>query len=441
MLNRYIFCFFDLNKYAHYSPQNKRKNHYFLSVNSSFNFPMWQQLLQPDIQAFIQQHQREQVSLLALQQPPDKSWPWALILDQIKSRQKALQKIPQWLAHHPQLLFPKAGVLEQASSAATAAYKAGLVHGSTMVDLCAGAGVDAWAFSRHFSQTTCVEQDPHTAELLAHNLSLLCSRPVQVVCMAAEEYVQQHLQQAELVYLDPQRRNAHRKGLYRLADTSPNIHTLMPILSRKAHKIMLKASPMLDISLGIKELKCVEAVQVVAYRGECKELLFILNPHTPPLAQEQVPITAVPLSETGQPQNRFEFTRAEEQAAEVAFSAPRTYLFDPGPALAKAGAFGLLAARYGLYKLHPSTHLYTSDQPCPDFPGRRFRITGLTKVDKAAVKGEAANLSLKNFPGKVSELKKQLGLRDGGSLYLFACTIQDGKKKARRVLIHAQKAD
>ena len=114
------------------------------------------------------------------------------------------------------------------------------------------------------------------------------------------------------------------------------------------------------------------------------------------------------------------------------------YLYEPNAALMKAGAFRCLTEAYGIEKLHPSSHLYTSSRLIPDFPGRTFRIEGWCgwgkKEAKALLNGlKQANLSIRNFPGTVSELRKRLRLAEGGDTYLFATTLSDGRK----VLIRA----
>ena len=116
---------------------------------------------------------------------------------------------------------------------------------------------------------------------------------------------------------------------------------------------------------------------------------------------------------------------------------PKKYLFEPGPAFQKAGAFNAMAIRYGLEKLHPHTHLYTAQSLCPDFPGHAYEVSGIVPVDKKSLPIKKANLKLRNFPGTTETLRRKLGLEDGGEDYLFACTLADESKAllyARRIL-------
>ncbi len=393
----------------------------------------WKQLLEPSIRDFIRNHEKDDVRKLALKKAPGESWPYPLILDQIKARQKAKLKLPRWPDHHEDIIFPPPDILEQASSAPTARYKAHLVKGTSFADLTGGAGVDSCAFTETYQSGTCVEQDQNAANLIAHNLPLLCRYAVKVHHGSAEDFVQQ-MEPVDLVYLDPQRRNINKKGLYRLEDCSPDIKALLPALSDKAKHIMLKASPMLDIYQTIQALEIVQAVHVVQWQGECKEVLYILGPAQKTDSRD-IPITAAKINDEGEVVSDFTFTKAEEEKAEPEHTAPQKFLFEPGPAFQKAGGFKMLAQKYGVKKLHKNTHLYTSEQPCPDFPGRHFKIVDILPVERKSLPVSQAHLTLRNFPGTTDDLRKKLKLKDGGDDYLFACTLQD----ERKILIHTRK--
>lgn len=393
----------------------------------------WQSLLDTEIQKFILAHEKDDVSALALKKSPNANWNYPLILEQIKARQKAAQKIPLWAGHHPDIVFPSSSILEQASSAATARYKAGLVKGKSFVDLTAGAGVDVCAFTEHFERGVCVDMDENASALAGHNLKLLSDKEVKAVCSSAEEYVKD-MNAVSLVYLDPQRRDSGRKGKYKLEDCSPNIFELLPVLLEKAEFVMLKTSPMLDIWTSVQALEYVREVHVVEWRGECKEVVYILGGGDK-LAAEDIPVTAVRLNDMGEVLQRVCFTKAQEQISECGFSAPLKYLYEPSPAFQKAGCFKSISKVYGVEKLHPSTHLYTANHVVDDFPGRTFKVLGIysPKAQKMPVK--KANLSVRNFPQGAEILKKKLKLKDGGDDYLFACTLFDECK----AIIHSHK--
>ena len=199
---------------------------------------------------------------------------------------------------------------------------------------------------------------------------------------------------------------------------------------------MIKTSPVLDIDYAITVLQCVKEVHVVEWRGECREVLYILDPHQE-TAPDSIPINAIAIDDSGMAIKKFQFTRAEEKNADAIFAMPEQYLFEPGPAFQKAGCFKTLATRYDLKKLHPHTHLYTSATPCPDFPGRAFMIKGVYPPRAKNLPFSKANLTLRNYPGSVADLRKKLKLADGGEDYLFACTLKDDSK----TLIHTRKFD
>lgn len=389
-------------------------------------------LKKPDVADFICKHANEDVKKLGLQKPPDPDWPYPLILDQIKSRQKAQKKIPLW-TDIKDVIFPPPDIIEQASSSATATYKAGLFEGKTMCDLTGGAGVDSHAFTGHFEQVTTVECNPYLASVLEHNTSLLTNTDWSVICGSAEDYIAR-MPYASLVYIDPERRNTKKKGLYKLEDCNPDITKLLPLLREKTSLVLLKASPMLDISAAIKTLPFLSAVHVVEWDGQCREVLCLIDFENQ-RSEKDIPITAVEINDEGNRDRELKFTQAEEQAAEASFGLPLDYLYEPGPAFQKAGGFNTIACKFNLQKLHKHTHLYTGSQYFQDFPGRSFRLCGIFPANAKALPFRKANLTVRNFPAKAPDLLKKLKLKEGGEDYLFACTLLD----ERKVLLHCKK--
>lgn len=387
-----------------------------------------QRLLDPEIQAFIRSNEDSDVAALGLKKPPNPAWPYPLVLDQIKSRQKAKSKLPSWHAATG-VILPSPNLIEQASSEATARYKASLVKGDVFADLTAGAGIDFLAFLQHFNRGIAVEKDPQAKEFLSHNLKLLSTHSFEIINASAEDEIA-HLPQMDLIYIDPQRRNNRGKGLFRLQDCTPDILELLPQLRKKSKTIMLKTSPVLDIGQTIRDLKIVFDVHVIEWRGECREVIYILNENS----SEPV-IHAVSIDDLGNTQTKISFTRKQESDSVSEFSAPQKYLYEPSPAFQKAGCYKFLGAHYGLKKLHQHTHLYTSNTPCPDFPGRSFEILGIYPANEKGLPVKQANLTVRNFPMQTETLRKKLGLKDGGNDYIFACTLNDESK----ILIHAHK--
>ncbi len=396
----------------------------------------WRRLLNPDIATYINAHKDQDVSMLALRRPKmknqDEPWPWPLIFDQIKSYQKAAKKIPYWQAC-PDIVYPSADIIEQASSFVTAAHKASLVSGVTLVDLTAGAGVDLSAFTKVFQNVIGIEKDQDLAGRLDHNMHIFHGDAVTIINKDAAEYARD-MASCDCVYIDPQRRYDRRKGLFRFEDCSPDVTLILPDLLQKTKIVIIKASPVLDIRQGIKALKHVRAVHVVEYNNDCKEILFVLDKDANSSADD-MPRHAVILDDAGQAARHMVFTAAEEKKTDVSYSAPLSYLYEPSPAFMKTGGYNIIAARYGLKKLHPHTHLYTSDTFLHSFPGRAFRVVDILPVQRKAITLKKANLTVRNFPMHVEDLRKKLGISEGGDSYIFACAYLDKLKTQKNALV------
>ena len=385
-------------------------------------------MLDPEIQAFIRANEESDVAALGLKKAPKAEWPYPLVLDQIKSRQKAKTKLPTW---HAELgvIFPPPNLIEQASSEATAKYKASLAKGDVFADLTAGAGIDFLALLRYFNRGIAVEQDTQAKDILSHNLKLLSTSSFEIINANAENEIA-HLPQCDLIYIDPQRRNNRGKGLFRLEDCTPNIIELLPVLREKSKTIMLKTSPVLDIGQTLRDLETVSDVHVVEWCGECREVIYILNSEP-----RETIVHAVTIDDAGNAQNKISFTRKQEAEAVSEFSLPLKYLYEPSPAFQKSGCYKFLGTHFGLKKLHQHTHLYTSETACPNFPGRGFKIISLHAVNEKSLPVKQANLTVRNFPAQTDALRKKLGLKDGGNEYIFACTLADETK----ALVYAHK--
>lgn len=367
------------------------------------------------------------VRSLALKKSPHPDWPYPLILDQIKVRQKAKIKSPE-LYDTDSFIFPSSDLFEQASSQACASYKASLAQGQSFVDLTAGAGIDAFSFAKNFSSCVLIERNHVDFQLLSHNSrDLGLDDKVQVIHSDALDYVRD-MQSVDCVYIDPQRREVGRKGIYDLSACSPDIIQLIPVLKGKTQTIILKASPVLDIQKAIETLGFVKEVHVIGWGGDCKEVLYVLDMAVQTDA-DAVQVIAVDLDDTGFPKSRFTFSISQEAHAQVQFEMPHGYLYEPSAAFMKAGGFKSMAAFYGLRKLHSSTHLYTSEGVQHDFCGKIYKILDIVspKADQVTVKN--AELVLRNYPGDVVSLRKKLKLAEGDYYRIFATTLMDGSKK------------
>ena len=409
---------------------------------------------------FIDEHLQEDVRQMALQKNKYKDIDFDFALRQIQGRKKTRDKLPL-LASIPRFVFPPSLALEQCSSEITAKYKRIIINDilcrdtacrvsiendtdkssrntacrvSTgnhriMADLTGGFGIDTLFLSNLFETCHYVEPQRQLCDILSHNLKLLQFEHVQIHQTTMEDFIQD-MEPVDFLYLDPSRRNAQGSRVVSLEDCTPNIVQYKDILLQKARKVMLKLSPMLDIKRALAQLPETKEIYVLALNGECKELLLLLDVGVQkPLQYHAVNIW---LEGNSMKELCFDFTDEEEQNAIPKFdSQVGQYLYEPNAAILKAGAFKSLATHFGLNKLHPHTHLYTSDSLIKEFPGRIFRVQNIYsyKDAKTALKTiQKANVAVRNFPQTADELKKSLKLADGGTVYVFGTTLDNGQK-------------
>lgn len=355
-----------------------------------------------------------QVADLALQRSKykhlsDDEWRW--LLQQVEGRERTADKLPTFAAM-PDWWYPVRLSCEQCSSELAARYKASLTsQNSNFVDLTGGYGVDTYFLSERFARTDYVEQNAELCRIAAHNFA---NKPITIHNTSAEEFLAS-AGSYDLIYLDPARRDSHGGKVFRLADCTPNVVELLPTLLAHGKRLLLKLSPMLDLTQAIKELSQVSwDIHVVAVKNEVKEVLL--------LSGGTGQITAIDLAKKDQ---AFVFTREEETNCE-AINVRGTvdgesvnYLYEPNAAILKAGAYKLVAQRFGLRKLDVNTHLYVSDTFIPNFPGRVWIIKG----EPQKMKGEKANVLCRNYPLTPEQLKQKLHLRDGGTDFIIGCRV------------------
>ena len=374
----------------------------------------------------IQQLRKENISQLALKLAghPDA----AFLLRQVEGWQRLSVKVPSW-AVVDDLHYPHRLALEQCSGEAVVRYKAAVVkrlfpEGATaMADLTGGLGVDFSFVAPLFKRAAYVERQEELCSLATHNFPLLGLHHALVHHADGVAYLRQ-MQAADLLFLDPARRDAAGRKTVLLEDCEPNVVELLPLLLEKSKVCILKLSTMLDLHQALASLQNVAEVHVVGERGECKDLLLILR-------KECNNATTPAVVYCADDHHRFNFTIEEETTAIPTYTSTLgTYLYEPSATVLKAGAFKQIGVRFNLKKLHPNSHLYTSDTLHTDFPGRTFtveRTGGFGKRElKTFCEGRTqANLTVRNFPATVADLRKRLKLREGGDEYWFATTLSD----------------
>lgn len=365
---------------------------------------------------YIKKHAEGDVRQLALQGTKDPEVDLTFALEQIAGRQKAKTKLPSW-AETEGIIYPPHLSMEQCSSEQTARYKASIVgDGALVVDLTAGFGVDLAFISQGFKRAVHVERQPQLCAISSENYQLLGLNHIEVVCGDGIDYLHQ-LGHADLIFMDPARRDEHGGRTYGIADCTPNVLELRDELLEKTDRVMLKLSPMLDWRKAVEDLGNVSEVHIVSVDNECKELLLIMEKEEKPLKVICVNNGSI-FEVKGESQRGISYSEGE-----------RRYLFEPNASVMKAGCFDELQSRFPVMQLDKNSHLFVSDKDIDDFPGRRFiieRTTSMNKRDlKAALEGiSRANITVRNFPISVAELRKRLKLKEGGEVFIFATTVE-----------------
>lgn len=375
----------------------------------------FESLLRKEVQQFIRDHENDDEQALLLKHKTILGLPASLIATQIADRRKARFKLPTFYQAQ-NILFPPSVNLEQCSSETTAKYKADEMSSINflprrqvrVLDLTGGFGVDTFFFSKVFEHVDYVEPSRDLFNMVNHNHSALGAKNISHHNTTAEEFLRSTNEYFDLVYIDPSRRKSNQK-VFKLADCDPDVVSLLDLIFSKTNNLLIKASPLHDIHQGIRELNCVKKVFVVAVNNECKELLYLCGKNF--LAEP--PISAVNLA---QHKSEFSFLFSEENNLMVSFSDPQRYLYEPNAAILKAGAFKLIAEKFGIQKIEKNTHLYTSKSLIPDFPGRTFEMRGEVKPESKALffPSGIANVFTRNYPLSPAEIKRKYRLHDGG---------------------------
>ena len=384
-------------------------------------------ILSSDIKQFVEKHENDDVKALALQSKryPDIDIHFAI--RQIVGKQIAKNKIPTWYKNND-IIYPKHLSLEQASSEATARYKMQLCEGKSMVDLTGGMGIDFSFLATRFQKSTYVEQQQELVDIAAHNMAALELRNAIVIHRDSTSYLAE-VEKVNLIYIDPARRDSAGKKAVLIEDCVPNLKDIDDALEEKADTIMIKLSPMLDISLAVKTIKHIVDIHIISVNNECKELVFVKKSGI----NQSPTIHSINILNNNQT-DIFTFSKENEEQLVIEYTNEAgKYLYEPNSSIIKAGAYKSIAKRFSLKKLHISSHLYTSDTLCSDFPGRRFVIENTITLNKKDIKTylsgiSQANITTRNFPLSVQEIRKRTKLKDGGDTYIFATTLADEKK-------------
>ena len=369
---------------------------------------------------FVNAHKDEDTARLLLSAARYPSIDMPAAVQQIEGLRTAREKWPGLLACE-EFFYPPRLNREQSSSEATARYKASIISSddcqlSTIADLTGGMGVDTLAFAKVAQHVDYVERDPQLCALMEHNLRALRIDNVSVHCADSMEWLTT-AGRYDLLFVDPARRAASGRKVAAFEDCMPNILEHAEMLRMHCRLLMVKASPMIDIDLGCRQLGNVNEVHVVGVKGECKEVLFVCGE-----PQGEPRITCEEVS----------FTRSEEAATEARYvKTMGRYLYEPDAMLMKGGPFKIIAVRYGIEQLGHNTHLYTSEKRLDGFPGRVFEVLQELKLSRkevaAVIPDGKAHVVTRNYPVEAAALQRQLGLREGGDVFVVATSVGDRK--------------
>ncbi len=383
-------------------------------------------------QDFINKYLDYDISSLLLKKHHNITVDIRLLIEQIESKKRCKNKLSTWFVTE-NIYYPNKLNIEQTSSEITAKYKSELVSGRSIIDITGGFGVDCYYFSSRFNNIIHCEIDEELHNIVKHNYKKLKSNNINCILSDGIEYLKINDDSYDWIYIDPSRRHDTKGKIFFLEDCTPNVPENLDLIFRRSRNILVKTSPLLDLTVGINELKHVKSIHVVAVNNEVKELLWILEKNN----KDNIKIETVNIKPNKT--ELFEFIFNEEKKANATVSEPLSYLYEPNAAILKSGAFRSVSSQLNVLKLHPNTHLYTLDKLI-DFPGRRFKIEKVLPYNKKLLKKEfiyKANVAIRNFPESVDQIRRKLNIRDGGKNFLFVTT----SSTTNKVIIICSKID
>ncbi|MFH6968003.1 class I SAM-dependent methyltransferase [Flavobacterium sp. FlaQc-28] len=380
-------------------------------------------ILNKNIQEFITQNTGVSISKLALQKNPFPEIDWIAVLNQIEARTKAKDKLPTWFSTE-NIIYPSKVSVEQTSSEKTAAYKASLISGKSLIDLTGGFGVDDYYFSKKFNVVAHCEINEDLSNIVKHNFEQLKISNCDFYAADSATILDKSEVNWDWIYIDPSRRNDAKGKVFMLKDCLPNVPESLDFYFEKSNSILIKTAPLLDISAGLSELKFVKNIHIIALENEVKELLFEIH------NQYKGSITLKTANILKDKIETFDFILDDEMDF-MPYELPKKYIYEPNSAIMKSGGFDEVSSIFKIGKLHKHSHLYTSNELI-DFPGRAFEIEKVIPYNKNDMKtelvNEQANITTRNFPETVENIRKKWKIKNGGNKYCFFTTDKNDNK-------------
>ncbi|MFD2823702.1 class I SAM-dependent methyltransferase [Lacinutrix iliipiscaria] len=384
---------------------------------------MNKEILNIEIQDFINNNLNSEITSLLLKGTSFSSVETKAIIEQIEAKKRCKTKLPTWFNCNT-IYYPNKLNIEQTSSEITAKYKSSIIQGKTIIDLTGGFGVDCFYFSKSFKEVTHCEINKDLSDIVSHNFKELQKNNISVITTDGIDYICTSNKQYDWIYIDPSRRHDTKGKVFFLKDCLPHVPKHLDLLFKTSKNILLKSSPLLDITIGLNELEHVKCIHIVAVNNEVKELLWVLEKgYASHVSVKTINIKPSIVEE-------FTFQLNEANKTEATYSLPQHYLYEPNAAIMKSGAFHLITHKFHISKLHKHSHLYTS-KVLIDFPGRCFKIENVLAYSKKLLKKEnftKANISTRNFPETVQQIRKRFKIKEGGHIYLFFTTNKSNSK-------------
>jgi THUMP domain-like len=379
-------------------------------------------LLSAEIQEYIHNSLQSNISKLALSKNPFPEVDWKEIINQIVSKNKSQHKLPTWF-NTDNIYYPLSISIEQTSSEITAKYKSELISGTSLIDLTGGFGVDDYYFSKKFERVIHCERNVVLSEMVQHNYGVLNVNNITCLAQNSTDVLMQSDSTFDWIYIDPSRRSDVKGKVFLLKDCLPNVPENLKLYFSKSNSILIKTAPILDITAGCMELDNIKAIHIVAIENEVKEILWLLEKGY----NDEIELNAVNIQK--EKTDCTTFILGEHSPAR--FSLPQEFLYEPNAPLLKSGGVDYLCDALHISKLHPHSHLFTHIELI-DFPGRRFIINDVIPFKKENLKkhleGKKMNITTRNFPLTVEEIRKKYKIADGGTVYAFFTTNINNEK-------------
>ena len=380
----------------------------------------------PELRDFIHEHINDDTAelLLAARKYPDIDVPF--VVEQIEARRRLKGKLPEWYENKDIIMGGRVPA-EQCSSEQTARYKQSIVKGESLCDMTGGMGVDFWYMSEGMERAIYTERNEELCSIAKHNFQVLQTlRPEYVIrCGDGRELP---IPSVDIIYLDPARRAGDGSRVYAMEDCEPNIVEWQDELLKHAKMVLVKLSPMVDLTDVLRKLKGVKELHIVGVKNECKEVLVKAHALDDSVCAGCVEVHCVDFLTSGKIEYVFSLLGGMEIS--LTDGGVKRHLYEPDVTLMKAGAFGSLCARYPVWQLDVDTHLMTSDEWIPEFPGRVFEVEEMIPFSSKVLKRlkkeiPQANIAVRNFVMTADELRKKTGIKDGGDVYLFGAKVKD----------------